>query len=91
MTFQNPLLAVPSRPPPIKVAVVGAGTIGPDIGYYLSSSLGCGLVLVDVDSAALNSAVETIEAYVEKGLSRDKLSPEQAEGVSGIHLLRRVQ
>lgn len=79
--MQNPLLAVQSRPPPRKVAVIGAGTIGPDIGYYLASSLGCELVLVDVDSAALSSAAETIEAYVEKGLSRNKLSSKQAEEV----------
>ena len=81
MTFQNPLLAAQSRPPPRKVGVIGAGTIGPDIGYYLASSLGCGLILVDVDSAALSLAVKTIETYVDKGLSRNKLSPKQAEQV----------
>ncbi len=63
--------------------MIGAGTIGPDIGYYLASNLDCTLVLVDVDEDALYSAVERIETYVNKGLSRNKLSPEQAEGVLG--------
>ena len=35
----NPLLINPNRPLPKEVAVIGAGTIGPDIGYYLKSSL----------------------------------------------------
>jgi enoyl-CoA hydratase / 3-hydroxyacyl-CoA dehydrogenase len=29
----NPLLEASSRPAPRRVAVIGAGTIGPDIGY----------------------------------------------------------
>ena len=78
----NPLITTPSRPLPRSVAIVGAGTIGPDIGYYLKSALpDLELVLVDVDQAALDRALERIEAYVKKGLARRKLTEEQAAGV----------
>ena len=36
----NPLLATPARALPRAVAIIGAGTIGPDIGYYLKSASG---------------------------------------------------
>jgi enoyl-CoA hydratase/3-hydroxyacyl-CoA dehydrogenase len=39
MTTANPLLQTPARPLPKHVAIIGAGTIGPDIGYYLKSAL----------------------------------------------------
>ena len=80
--FANPLLYRPGRPLPARVAVIGAGTIGPDIGYYLLSAIpGLELVLVDVDPDALHAASARIEAYVEKGLARDKVTPEQARTV----------
>ncbi len=80
--FANPLLYHPRRPLPTKVAVIGAGTIGPDIGYYLLSALpGLELVLVDVDPDALHTASARIEAYVDKGLARDKLTADQARAV----------
>jgi enoyl-CoA hydratase/3-hydroxyacyl-CoA dehydrogenase len=45
----NPLLATPARALPRSVAIIGAGTIGPDIGYYLKSALpALELVLVDL-------------------------------------------
>ena len=34
-TALNPLLIEPARPMPDEIADIGAGTIGPDIGYYL--------------------------------------------------------
>ena len=47
--FANPLLHAPQRPLPRHVAIIGAGSIGPDIGYYLKSALpGLALTLVDV-------------------------------------------
>ncbi|MFV2039942.1 MAG: 3-hydroxyacyl-CoA dehydrogenase family protein, partial [Acidimicrobiales bacterium] len=83
---QNPLLVTPTRPLPSRVAVVGAGTIGPDIGYYLLSNIAdLGLILVDVAQDALDAATGRIEAHVNKGLARDKLTPQQAEAVlSGL-------
>jgi enoyl-CoA hydratase/3-hydroxyacyl-CoA dehydrogenase len=54
--FANPLLATPARPLPRAVAIIGAGTIGPDIGYYLKSALpGLKLYLVDVNQKAVES------------------------------------
>ncbi len=82
MRFHNPLLRKPTRPLPSRVAVVGAGTIGPDIGYYLKTNLpNLDLVLVDVAQERLDGAIERIEAYVRKGLARNKLTEEQAGGV----------
>jgi enoyl-CoA hydratase/3-hydroxyacyl-CoA dehydrogenase len=79
VTFQNPLLAKPARPHPSRIAVVGAGTIGPDIGYYLKSNLpSLELVLVDVVPEPLDAAIERIETHVRKGLALNKLTESQA-------------
>jgi hypothetical protein len=37
--FFNPFLIKPSRALPEEMAVLGAGTIGPDIAYYLKDGL----------------------------------------------------
>jgi len=44
----NPLFNKPIRPLPKEIAIIGAGTIGPDIGYYIKSAMpGIKLYLVD--------------------------------------------
>ncbi len=54
----NPLLARPTRAAPRHVAVVGAGSIGPDIAYYLKSALpGLRLTLLDIRQSAIDSAL----------------------------------
>ena len=79
---QNPLLRTPARPPPKSIAIIGAGTIGPDIGYYLKSNIdGLELVLVDVAQESLDGAMLRIADYVEKGLARKKLTEDQAASV----------
>ncbi len=79
---ENPMLIQPVRPMPGWVGIVGAGTIGPDIGYYLKSQIpGLHLVLVDVRQEALDGAIERIHGYVEKGLRNRKLTEEQAQDV----------
>ncbi len=81
-TRANPMLEAPSRPLPSRVGVVGAGTIGPDIAYYLASAIpGLEVVLVDVVEEALDSARARIEAYVAKGLARNKLTADLADAV----------
>ncbi|MBW2585279.1 MAG: hypothetical protein JRE36_17490 [Deltaproteobacteria bacterium] len=56
-TAHNPLLIKTDRPLPEEIAVIGAGTIGPDIGYYLKSAMPeCRLFLVDVVEEPLKSA-----------------------------------
>ncbi len=80
--YQNPLLIQPDRPLPASVAIIGAGTIGPDLAYYLKSVIpGLELVLLDIAQDALDRATQRIEGYVNKGLKRGKLTSQQAAGV----------
>ncbi|MBT3701264.1 MAG: 3-hydroxyacyl-CoA dehydrogenase/enoyl-CoA hydratase family protein [Alphaproteobacteria bacterium] len=82
INFDNPALLSPTRALPTSVAIIGAGTIGPDIGYYLKSALpDLELVLIDINETALEKALSRIENYVEKGLARKKLSPAIADKV----------
>ena len=81
-TAFNPLLITPSRPLPKKIAVVGAGTIGPDIGYYLKSALPeSTLYLVDVVEAPLKAAEKRLFGYAQKAVEKKKMTPEQARAV----------
>src|SRR3990172_3156084 len=83
MTYANPLLTKPSRVLPKRVVVVGAGTIGPDIGYYLKTAIpDLTLHLLDVAQAPLERAMERFATYVRKGVERGKLSQAQAKKVT---------
>lgn len=76
----NPALAPMPEKMPRRIGIIGCGTIGPDIGYYLKSAIqGLELVLIDINEEALDGAVERIRAYAKKGLDRGKLSALQAE------------
>ena len=82
MSCANPLLHKPSRRLPARVVIIGAGTIGPDIGYYLKAALpDLTLHLVDVAQAPLDRAVERFNSYAQKGVERGRLSTEQAQRV----------
>jgi enoyl-CoA hydratase/3-hydroxyacyl-CoA dehydrogenase len=82
MSTHNPLLIEPVRSLPGAVAVIGAGTIGPDIAYYLKSEIkDLRLTLVDIAAAPLERAVERLQAYAKKGLERGKLTEAQAANV----------
>jgi enoyl-CoA hydratase/3-hydroxyacyl-CoA dehydrogenase len=73
------MLEPATRPLPRSIGVVGAGTIGPDIGYYLASELPeSTLVLVDIQPRALDTARERLARYTEKGVKRGKLSAARA-------------
>jgi enoyl-CoA hydratase / 3-hydroxyacyl-CoA dehydrogenase len=68
------------RPLPKHVGVVGAGTIGPDIGYYLASEIpGCALTLLDISPDALMRARNRIAGYADKGVKRGKLTTDKAD------------
>ena len=68
---------------PSRVAVIGAGTIGPDIGYFLKSALPqLDLVLVDISQAALDRAVARFAEYAKKALARGKMSEAQAAALT---------
>jgi enoyl-CoA hydratase/3-hydroxyacyl-CoA dehydrogenase len=78
----NPLLIRPNRPLPDEVAIIGAGTIGPDIGYYLKSTMPkCKLVLVDIAENALKQAEQRIIGYTQKAVDKKKMKPKKAETV----------
>jgi len=79
----NPLLHTPERALPRHVAVIGAGTIGPDIGYYLASALpGLRVTLVDVAQPALDKALMRCRDYAAKAVARGKMSQAQAAAVT---------
>ncbi|MBW1903470.1 MAG: 3-hydroxyacyl-CoA dehydrogenase/enoyl-CoA hydratase family protein, partial [Deltaproteobacteria bacterium] len=79
-TYFNPLLIEPNRPFPKEIAIIGAGTIGPDIGYYLKSALpDITLYLVDVAEKPLIKAEARIKDYLQKGIDRKKITSEKAE------------
>jgi enoyl-CoA hydratase/3-hydroxyacyl-CoA dehydrogenase len=81
--FANPLLATPARPLPRAVAVIGAGTIGPDIGYYLKSALpDLKLYLVDVSQKAVDSALARFHDYSGKAVAKGKMSEADATAVT---------
>ena len=78
----NPLLEPVTRPPPRRVAVIGAGTIGPDIGYYLKSALpGLELVLIDLRQEAIDKALDRLAGYAEKAVARGKMKKDEAAAV----------
>jgi enoyl-CoA hydratase/3-hydroxyacyl-CoA dehydrogenase len=78
----NPLLIQPTRLLPDEVAVVGAGTIGPDIGYYLKTAMpGCRLFLLDVAEEPLKRAEQRIIGYTQKAIEKKKMKPEKAAAV----------
>ena len=79
----NPLLATPARPLPKVVAIIGAGTIGPDIGYYLKSAIpGLKLYLVDVNRKAVDAALARFGEYARKAVARGKMGEAEAADVT---------
>lgn len=78
----NPLLVAPDRPLPKEAAIIGSGTIGPDIGYYLKSAIsGLKLFIVDVVEEPLKNAEKRIAAYVQKAIAKKKMNADQAGAV----------
>ncbi len=83
MSYANPLLRRPTRALPKNIVIIGAGTIGPDIGYYLKSAIpGLGLWLVDVAQAPLDAAMERLAGYARKAVERGKLKAAEAADVT---------
>jgi len=81
--FANPMLSAATRPLPRHVAIVGAGAIGPDIGYYLKSALpDLALTLVDVAQPALDAARERFAEYARKAVARGKMKADAAAAVT---------
>lgn len=80
--FKNPLLGSPRKTLPKHVAMIGAGTIGPDIGYYLKAALpDIKLTLIDVVEKPLEAAKARYEGYAAKAVEKGKMKREQADKV----------
>jgi enoyl-CoA hydratase/3-hydroxyacyl-CoA dehydrogenase len=80
--LNNPLLQAHARGLPRHVAVIGAGSIGPDIGYYLKSALPeLKLTLIDISQAAIDAALGRFADYANKALAKGKMNPQQAAAV----------
>ena len=78
----NPLLHTPARGVPRHVAVIGAGSIGPDIAYYLKSTLpDLKLTLIDISQAAIDGALARFADYANKALAKGKMNAQQAAAV----------
>ena len=81
-TSFNPLLVKPARPLPEEIAVIGAGTIGPDIAYYLKSALpAIKLYLVDVVEEPLKNAEKRLSGYAKKAVDKKKMKEGKAKAV----------
>jgi enoyl-CoA hydratase/3-hydroxyacyl-CoA dehydrogenase len=81
--YLNPLLVLPPRPLPNVVAVIGAGTIGPDIGYYIKSALPeIKLYLVDISQPAVDRAIQRFHDYAAKAVAKGKMSQTDASLVT---------
>ncbi len=69
------------------VGVIGSGAIGPDLAYGFLTALarepGSKVFLVDIKKEALDAGAARIAGYVEKGVSRGKISPSAAKAVRG--------
>jgi enoyl-CoA hydratase/3-hydroxyacyl-CoA dehydrogenase len=80
--YANPLVAAPTRPLPRHVAIIGAGSIGPDIGYYLKSALpAIELTLVDVAQAPVDAALKRLYDYAQKAVARGRMSADESAAV----------
>ncbi len=81
-TVKNPLLFESSRALPEEIAVIGAGTIGPDIGYYLKSAMpSIKLYLVDVVEKPRQAAENRLSAHAQKAAHRKKMKADDAKAV----------
>jgi len=67
------------------IGVIGSGSIGPDLAYAFLSAVGSQpgskVFLLDVRREALDAGAARIHGYLEKGLSRGRISAKAADGI----------
>jgi len=81
-TAMNPLLVKTQRSLPKEIGIIGAGTIGPDIAYYLKSEMPeAKLFLIDISEQALTKAEQRLIAYTEKAVAKGKMDTDLARRV----------
>ncbi|MFW9893301.1 MAG: 3-hydroxyacyl-CoA dehydrogenase NAD-binding domain-containing protein [Candidatus Thorarchaeota archaeon] len=61
-----------------KIAVIGAGLMGAGISY-VSRASGYEVIMTDLDDDAIQRGLSRFNGYVESGIKRGKLSPEDGE------------
>ncbi len=61
-----------------KIAVIGAGLMGTGISY-VSRASGYEVIMTDLDDDAIQRGLSRFNGYVESGIKRGKLSPEDGE------------
>ena len=82
LRFENPLLQPVTRAQPRHIGVIGAGTIGPDIAYYLKGALpGLKLTLVDIRQAAIDAALARMRGYADKAVAKGKMEASAVDGL----------
>lgn len=64
------------------IAVLGAGAMGGGIAQIAAQS-GFDVVLSDVDIKFVNKAIERMNIFMQKGIEKGKLTPEQKEQIIG--------
>jgi 3-hydroxyacyl-CoA dehydrogenase len=64
-----------------KIAVIGAGLMGAGISY-VSGASGYDVIMVDLDDNAINRGVSRFNGYVDSGVKRGKLSPDDGEKIT---------
>ena len=80
----NPLIEAPARALPRRVGIIGAGTIGPDIAYYLlSAGLPLEVTLLDIRPSAIDAALARLRGYADKAVARGKLGADAAAAMQG--------
>ena len=73
------------------ITVVGAGVMGRGIAY-VSALAGFHTTLVDVNNHKLLEAYEYAKETKEKGIKRNKITPEEAEGLlSNLHISLKLE
>ena len=65
-----------------RIGVIGAGVMGSEIAQVAAAS-GCGVVMVDVDDAAVMRGMAHIRAIGERRVARGRMTAEQAATISG--------
>jgi enoyl-CoA hydratase/3-hydroxyacyl-CoA dehydrogenase len=67
------------------IGVIGSGSIGPDLAYAFLSAVGgrpgAKVFLLDIRKEALDAGTARIHGYIEKGLSRGRLTQKAADGI----------
>jgi 3-hydroxyacyl-CoA dehydrogenase len=63
-----------------RIAVIGAGLMGTGISY-VSRASGYDVIMTDLDDDAINRGLSRLKGYVESGVKRGKLTPEDGERI----------